>query len=178
LDAINQKLVRRHPHVFGDAYAETPEDVKVRWDAIKKQEKAEQGATAALSVLDGVPRNLPALMEADKVSHKAAGLGFDWPDVGGVLAKVKEEAEELANAERTENANEVESELGDLLFTIVNLARFLRVEPEQALRKSTGRFRKRFAYVERRAAQAGRELKETELEQMDAWWQEGKRSEG
>jgi MazG family protein len=176
LDEINQKLVRRHPHVFGDAYAETPEDVKVRWDEIKKQEKAEQGAKAAVSVLDGVPRNLPALMEADKVSHKAAGLGFDWPDVDGVLAKVREEAEELAAARKTHDAKEVEHELGDLLFTIVNLARYLKVDPEQALRKSNGRFRQRFGYVEQKAAETGKPLKETPLEQMEEWWQEGKRA--
>jgi MazG family protein len=174
LDAINQKLVRRHPHVFGNALAETPEDVKARWDEIKKQEKKEQGAKEPASVLEGVPRNLPALMEADKVSHKAAGLGFDWPEIDGVLAKVKEEAGELASAQKTGDAKEVEHELGDLLFTIVNLARFLKVDPEQALRKSTGRFRARFAHVERRAAEAGPGLKETRLEQMEEWWQEGK----
>jgi tetrapyrrole methylase family protein/MazG family protein len=175
LDAINQKLVRRHPHVFGDAQAETPEDVLVRWNEIKKQEKADQGAAAAASVMDGVPRNLPALMEADKVSKKAAGLGFDWPDVDGVLAKVREEAEELANARKTQDAKHVEHELGDLLFTIVNLARYLKVDPEQALRKSTARFRGRFAHVEQRVAESGKGFDETPLQQMEDWWQEGKR---
>lgn len=177
LDAINRKLVRRHPHVFGDAHAETPEEVKVRWDEIKQQEKAAQGAVPAASVLDAVPRNLPALMEADKVSHKVAALGFDWPDIGGVLAKVREEAEELASAQQTQNAKDVRHELGDLLFTIVNLARFLQVDPEQALRQSTMRFRGRFAHVERRVAESGKEFKETALEQMEEWWQEGKRLE-
>jgi MazG family protein len=171
LDAINQKLVRRHPHVFGDAQAETPEDVKVRWDQIKNEEKAEQGAAPATSVLDGVPRNLPALMEADKVSHKAAGLGFDWPDIGGVLAKVREEAEELAKARE---ASDVENELGDLLFTMVNLARHLKVDPEQALRNSNARFRRRFAHVEQSVAQSGKAFAETPLEKMEEWWQEAK----
>ena len=175
LDAINQKLVRRHPHVFGDAQAETPEDVLVRWNEIKKQEKVDQGAAPAASVLDGVPRNLPALMEANKVSQKAAGLGFDWPDVEGVLAKVREEAEELASAQKTQDAKDVEHELGDLLFTIVNLARYLKVDPEQALRKSTARFRRRFAHVERRVAESGQAFSETALERMEEWWQEGKR---
>ena len=175
LDAINQKLVRRHPHIFGDAKADTPEEVLTRWNEIKKQEKAAQGAPPAASVLDNVPKNLPALMEADKVSKKAAGLGFDWPDVGGVLAKIQEEAAELAAAEKTQSPQEVEHELGDLLFTIVNLARYLKVDPEQALRKSTARFRGRFAHVEQRVAASGKEFKETALEQMEDWWQEAKR---
>jgi tetrapyrrole methylase family protein/MazG family protein len=177
LDAINQKLVRRHPHVFGNAHAETPEDVKVRWDEIKEQEKVEQGVAPAASVLDGVPRNLPALMEADKVSHKAAGLGFDWPDVGGVLAKVREEAEELAHAQKTGDQQHVEHELGDLLFTVVNLARYLKVDPEQALRKTNARFRQRFAHVEQRVAASGTRFAETPLEQMENWWQEAKKIE-
>jgi len=175
LDAINQKLVRRHPHVFGDAQADTPEAVKVRWDEIKKQEKAEQGAAPAASALDGIPRNLPALMEADKVSHKAAGLGFDWPDIGGVLAKVREEAEELAEASKNGDARHVEHELGDLLFTVVNLARQLKVDPEQALRKTNSRFRARFAHVERRVTESGQAFGETPLAQMEEWWQEAKK---
>jgi MazG family protein len=174
LDAINEKLVRRHPHVFGDALAETPEDVKVRWDEIKKQEKAEQGVTAAASILDSVPRNMPALMEADKISHKAANLGFDWPDVGGALAKLQEEAAELAKASESRDPQHVEHELGDLLFTVVNLARFLKVEPEQALRKSSARFRSRFAYVERQVAESGKPFAETSLDQMEGFWQEAK----
>ncbi len=175
LDAINQKLVRRHPHVFADGQADTPEEVLVKWNEIKQREKAEQGIEAAKSALDGVPRNLPALMEADKVSQKAAGLGFDWPDVSGVLAKVQEEAGELASAQKTADAQHVEHELGDLLFTIVNLARYLKVDPEQALRKSTGRFRGRFAHVEQRVAESGKKFKDTSLDQMEDWWQEGKR---
>jgi MazG family protein len=175
LDAINQKLVRRHPHIFGDAKADTPEEVLTRWNEIKKQEKAEQGVPPAASVLDSAPKNLPALMEADKVSKKAAGLGFDWPDVSGVLAKIQEEAAELAAAEKGQSPQEVEHELGDLLFTIVNLARYLKVDPEQALRKSTARFRVRFAHVEQRVMESGKEFKETALEQMEDWWQEAKR---
>ncbi len=174
LDAINQKLVRRHPHVFGSAQAETPEDVLVRWNEIKQQEKAEQGIEPAHSVLESVPRNLPALMEADKVSHKAAGMGFDWPNMDGVIEKVREEAEELALARGQKDAKAIEHELGDLLFTIVNLARFLKIDPEQALRKSTARFRGRFAHVEQRVAESGKGFEETPLEQMEKWWQEAK----
>ena len=175
LDAINQKLVRRHPHVFGDAQADTPEEVLTRWNEIKKQEKADQGAAEPASVLDGVPRNLQALMEAEKVSKKAAGLGFDWPDIGGVLDKIREEADELAAAQKSGNAQHIEHELGDLLFTIVNLARDLKVDPEQALRKSTSRFRQRFGHVEKKVAESGKPFKETTLDQMEEWWQEGKK---
>ena len=174
LDAINQKLVRRHPHVFGDAQAETPDDVMVHWNRVKKTEKAEQGAAPPVSILEGVPRNLPALMEADKISKKAAGVGFDWPDIGGVLAKVREEAEELAVAQEHGDARHVEHELGDLLFTLVNLARRMKVDPEQALRKSSARFRGRFAHVEDRVAQSGKCFAEIPLAQLEEWWQEAK----
>lgn len=177
LDAINRKLVRRHPHVFGDAQAETPDDVKKRWDEIKKEEKAEQGAMADGSVLDGVPRNLPALMEAEKISHKAASLGFEWPDIGGVVDKVQEEARELAAARESSDQEKIEHELGDLLFTIVNLARFLKVDPEQALRKTSTRFRNRFRHVEQGVAAAGATLRETPLDRMEALWQEAKLAE-
>jgi MazG family protein len=172
LDAINEKLVRRHPHVFGDAQAETPEDVKLRWDEIKKQEKAPD---AGASVLEAVPRNLPALVEAEKIGHKAAATGFEWPDVSGVLEKLQEEAAELARAQESENDSEdrhhIEHELGDLLFTVVNLARFLKVDPEQALRKTNARFRRRFAYVEAEMGDGD------SLEKMEELWQAAKRRE-
>ncbi len=171
LDAINQKLVRRHPHIFGDAKAETAEDVKQRWDDIKKQEKKHPGPLE--SVLDGVPRNLPALVEADKISHKAAALGFEWPDISGVIEKLQEEAKELAEAQDSENPDHIEHEIGDLLFTVVNLARFLKVDPEQALRKTNARFRKRFVAVEQEIA-AGPGVS---LERMEEVWQQAKRFE-
>ena len=173
--AINEKLVRRHPHIFGDAVAATPDDVKRRWDEIKKQEKARKGIAAMASALDEVPRSLPALMEAEKVSQKAAARGFDWPGVEGVLDKLREEAEELAGAQKAAKQPEIEHEVGDLFFTLVNLARKLDVDPEQALRKATGRFRRRFAHVEQgTAALSG----PATLEQMEALWQEAKRLEG
>ncbi|MDQ2775525.1 MAG: nucleoside triphosphate pyrophosphohydrolase [Acidobacteriota bacterium] len=173
LDAIHQKLIRRHPHVFGDANAETPEDVKQRWDEIKKQENAERGHAAAESVLDAVPRNLPALVEAEKIGHKAAGVGFEWPGIEGVLDKLQEEVQELAGARATQSQEHVEHEVGDLLFTLVNIARFLKVDPEQALRKTSARFRGRFAYVERE----GGTLPGTSLDRMEELWQETKHSE-
>ncbi len=173
LDAINQKLIRRHPHVFGDANAETPEDVKQRWDEIKSQEKAEKGHAVPESILDAVPRNLPALVEAEKISHKAAGIGFEWPSIDGVLDKLQEEVRELADARATQSQEHVEHEVGDLLFTLVNVARFLKVDPEQALRKTSARFRSRFAHVERE----GGALPGTSLDRMEELWQEAKRLE-
>jgi MazG family protein len=173
LDAINQKLIRRHPHVFADAMADTPEAVLKRWNEIKKQEKAAQDVPRHASVLDCVPRNLPALVEGEKISHKAAGLGFEWPDIGGVIEKLREEAAELAHARSTANEEHIEHEIGDLLFTLVNLARFLKVDPEQALRKTNARFRERFAYVE---SQAGEEMRDTPLERLEELWQEAKRA--
>jgi MazG family protein len=177
LDDINEKLIRRHPHIFGDARAETADDVKQRWDEIKKQEKAEQGVAAQASVLDGVPRSLPALVEAEKIGKKAAGVGFEWPDLGGVLEKLQEEAVELAQAREKQDAPEIEHELGDLLFTVVNLARFLKVDPEQALRKTNGRFRRRFGFVEDAVAAEGASMAETSLDRMEELWQAAKRAE-
>jgi tetrapyrrole methylase family protein / MazG family protein len=174
LDAINEKLVRRHPHVFGNAVAETPEDVKRRWDEIKKEEKP---TSSGESVLDGVPRNLPALVEAEKIGHKAASIGFEWPDIGGVLEKLQEEAAELVSAKETATQEHIEHELGDVLFTIVNLARFLKVDPEQALRKTNGRFRKRFAHVEKEIAGSPDTPAEISIERMEGLWQEAKRLE-
>ena len=175
LDAINEKLVRRHPHVFGNAVAETPEDVKQHWEEIKKQEKSGQATSGNKSVLDGVPRNLPALVEADKISQKAASIGFEWPDINGVVDKLQEEAEELAKARQSRDQQHIQDEIGDMLFTLVNLARFLKVDPEQALRKTNMRFRKRFAQVERGMGAAASD--EISLERMEQLWQEAKRLE-
>ena len=177
LDAINRKLIRRHPHIFGDGTAETAEDVKARWDEIKKQEKVERGAARQASVLDEVPRNLPALVETDKIGSKVARFGFEWPDVSGVLEKLQEEAAELADAQRAREPEHIEHELGDLLFNVVNLARYLKVDPEQALRKTNGRFRQRFAYIEREVTRAGSTLEASTLDRMEELWQAAKRLE-
>jgi len=174
LRAINNKLIRRHPHVFGEAVAHTAEDVKQRWDEIKKQEKAEQGTALADSMLDSVPRTVPALVEAEQISKKAAGVGFEWPDIGGVIEKLQEEAAELAHARAGTDREHVESEIGDLLFTLVNLARFLKVDPEQALRKTNARFRRRFRFLEDQVKSAGATLEQTPLERMEELWQQAK----
>jgi MazG family protein len=168
LDAISEKLIRRHPHVFGDGSAKTSDDVKRRWDEIKADEKKDQGKQQ-LGRLDSVPRKLPALVEAQQISSKAAAVGFDWENPGQVLDKLDEELRELAEARENGTPAELEGELGDLLFVLVNLARFLKVDPEQALRKTNAKFRKRFAFVESRATLPGATLPE-----MEALWQEAK----
>jgi MazG family protein len=174
LDAINEKLVRRHPHVFADALAETPDDVKKRWDEIKAEEKERRNRRPQL-LLDGVPRNLPALVEAAQISSKAAGAGFDWENIDQVMAKLDEEVRELDEARTGAGSREdIEHEIGDMLFVIVNIARFLKVDPEQALRKSNAKFRKRFAHVEQSLAGRGKQLAESNLEEMESLWAEAK----
>jgi MazG family protein len=176
LAAINQKLVRRHPHIFGDATAETAEEVKIKWDEIKRQEKAEKGTAAReTSTLDGVLSTAPALMEALQLSKKAAGVGFEWPDANGVLEKLQEEAAELVEAQRSPDYEHVEHEIGDLFFTLVNLARFLKVDPEQSLRKTNKRFRQRFGLVEKALADAGSRPEDASVSQMEMLWQRAKR---
>lgn len=174
LQHINDKLVRRHPHVFGGGDAKTAEAVKERWDEIKAEEKKSQGESRP-SVLGGVPRTLPALVEAAQVSSRAAGAGFDWPDVGQVFEKLREELSELHAAGTPE---ERELELGDILFTLVNVARFLKIDPEQALRKTNAKFRTRFAYVEETLQARGVALKDSTLEEMETLWQEAKKLSG
>ncbi len=168
LDAVCEKLIRRHPHVFGDASAKTADDVKRRWDEIKADEKKSKGAEEK-GRLESVPRNMPALVEAQQISSKAAAVGFDWENPEQVLEKLEEELHELANARQAAAQAEVEGEVGDLLFVLVNLARFLKVDPEQALRKTNAKFRKRFGYVEQRAKLPGASIQE-----MEALWQEAK----
>ena len=180
LDAINEKLVRRHPHVFADETAETGDDVKKRWDEIKAEEKklkakAGQGKhDAPQGLLAGVPRALPALVEAQQITSRAARAGFDWGNADEVLAKLDEERLEFAEARERGSQDQIEDELGDLLFVLVNLARFVKVDPEQALRRTNTKFRERFGHVERRLAAQGREVTGTPIEELEALWQEAK----
>ena len=175
LDRIHEKLVRRHPHVFGTAQADTPAEVKRRWDQIKAAERESKGV-AGEGLLATVPRNLPALVEAERVASRAAEVGFDWQNADQVLEKLEEELAELAQARQGSDREELESEMGDLLFVLVNLARFLKVDPEQALRKTNRRFRERFGYLERKLAEQGKPLGEATLDEMEALWQEAKRA--
>lgn len=174
LEAINSKLVRRHPHVFGDGSAQTPDDVKKIWGEVKAAEKAAAGHAPPASILDGVPRAMPALVEAQQIASRAAGVGFDWENPDQVLDKLHEELAEFAEARRNASQPELEDELGDLLFVIVNLARFVKVDPEQALRKTNAKFRSRFGHIERRLAEQGKRLEDTGIAEMEALWQEAK----
>lgn len=176
LDAINAKLVRRHPHVFGDAVATTAGEVLKRWSQIKEEEKRERGEPKR-GLLDGVLRNQPALMEAAHLSKKAAAAGFDWPDIGGVFDKMREEIAELENAREGASREKIEEEIGDLLFTAVNVARLLGVDPEQALRRANAKFRSRFAEVENGLAERGRGFHQTTIEEMEELWQKAKTRE-
>jgi MazG family protein len=174
LDAINHKLVRRHPHVFGEESAETASDVKRIWGEIKAGEKRAKGEKQG-GMLEGVPRALPALMEAQQLTARAAAVGFDWDNAGQVLEKLDEELAEFERARAAGDQDQLEDELGDLLFVLVNMGRFVHVDPEQALRRTNAKFRKRFGYVEHELAKRGRKPEESNIEEMEALWQEAKR---
>ena len=174
LDAINQKLVRRHPHVFGDQSAESSGDVKRIWGEVKAAEKKDKGKEDH-SLLASVPRAMPALVEAQQIASRAAGVGFDWENSAQVIEKLHEELGELEEARRAASPDELEGEIGDLLFVLVNLARFVKVDPEQALRRTNAKFRERFGYIERKLAERGKKLQDSNIEEMEALWQEAKR---
>src|SRR5579884_121842 len=171
LDAINEKLVRRHPHVFAEGDAKTSGDVKRRWEEIKADERRAKGAEPK-SILGSIPRNLPALAESQQIGSKVAHVGFDWPDTDQVMAKLDEEIAELQQARKDGSQAEIEHELVDVLGAVVNIARRLNVDAEQALRKANARFRRRFEHVEQNAALPG-----ATLDEMEALWQEAKSRE-
>jgi MazG family protein len=176
LDAINEKLVRRHPHIFADGTANTEAEVKKRWDEIKAQERKAKETTPA-GLLDTVPRALPALIEAQQITSRAAGVGFDWETPEQVLGKLEEELTEFEAARKSASPSELEDELGDLLFVIVNLARFVKIDPEQALRRTNAKFRQRFGYIEQRLSQQNRQVSGTNIEELEALWQEAKKQQ-
>jgi MazG family protein len=161
---IVSKLVRRHPHVFGDAVVSNSTEVLANWEALKAQEKSERG------LLDGLPRSLPALRFAERAGEKASHVGFDWPDAEGPRAKVSEELAELDEARSAGDRDAIEHELGDLLFSVCNLARKLGLDAEDALRKANLRFTTRFRSVERQAKASGRPIQEHSLTELDAYW--------
>lgn len=172
IDASYEKMVRRHPHVFGESKADTSEEVLKRWAEIKKDEKKEKKKEEGY--LEGIPEVLPALLRAHKVSQKAARAGFDWKSVSEVMEKLTEETEEFRKAVEQRDAAGMEEELGDLLFTMVNVGRFLEVNPEDALRKTIGKFITRFHHIERTLAEKGADLSSTPMEEMERLWQEAK----
>jgi nucleoside triphosphate diphosphatase len=170
IQAINSKLIRRHPHVFGDGDAKTSDEVLRKWDEIKATEKERPKG-----LLAGIPRGVPALMEARQISSKAAKAGFDWNNFGEVLEKLKEELAELEKARQAESQEALQDEIGDLLFVVVNMARFLKVDPEQALRGTNAKFRRRFAHVETGLEAQGKSPAEATIAEMEELWQDAKR---
>jgi MazG family protein len=174
LDAINQKLIRRHPHVFGDETAQSADDVLKIWGEVKAAEKRDKGKVEE-GLLNSVPRTLPALVEAQQIASRAARVGFDWENPEQVIEKLHEELAELDEARRHASQDELEDEMGDLLFVLVNLARFVKVDPEQALRRTNAKFRKRFGFIERKLAERGKKLEDSNIRELEALWQEAKR---
>ncbi len=172
------KLRRRHPHVFPVAGAESDatstEQVKQQWERIKQEERQRKQQRGLMA---DVPQALPSLSRAAKLQRRASGVGFDWPDVTGVLGKLHEELAELAQAREQGDAGEIEEELGDVLFSVVNLARHLKVDPEQALRRANSKFELRWAYIESQLLAQGRTLEQASLQEMDALWDQAKRDQ-
>jgi MazG family protein len=176
VETVSDKMVRRHPHVFSNETASTSGEVLRNWEALKRAEQAEKGASGS-SMLDSVSTRLPAVMEAYQMTTKAARVGFDWPDAAAVLDKLEEEIAELRQSLNTEQRRAVSAELGDLLFTAVNLARRLSDDPESALKAANRKFRRRFGYVEARLRESGRSPAESSLEEMESLWSEAKQRE-
>jgi XTP/dITP diphosphohydrolase len=176
IHSLTEKLIRRHPHIYGDMKAETAADVNANWEQIKMLEKKDQ---VKKSVLSGVPQGMPALIKAQRMQEKVASVGFDWENPEQVWLKVQEELEELKveaqlHAAHGNNHERTEKEFGDLLFSLVNYARFLKINPEDALESTNRKFRNRFEYLEAKVSAAGGNLKEMSLAEMDLLWEESK----
>jgi len=166
-NGVCEKLIIRHPHIYGDVKVDDEEDVKRNWEKIKLKEGNK-------SVLGGVPKSLPALVKASRIQDKAAGVGFDWDNIDDVFAKVKEEIEELHAEVKAQKHTAIEAEFGDVLFSLINYARFLKVNPEDALERTNKKFIARFQYLERKAAESGKSLRDMTLAEMETYWQEAK----
>jgi tetrapyrrole methylase family protein / MazG family protein len=171
ITGIHEKMVRRHPHVFGDERLSTDKEVLANWEEIKKKEKGNQDRK---SVLEGVPKELPSLLRAHRLQERAARVGFDWAHLNEVLPKLDEEITEFKESLKAEDAGKIEEELGDLFFTLVNVSRFLGVNPDEALRKTISKFIHRFRAIEEHAANSGRSLNDMTLDEMEALWQKAK----
>ena len=199
IDRLSDKLIQRHPHVFADTKADTAHEVVRNWEALKKAEASKKSPQESKqSLLSGVSRAMPALLEATKLSRKAASIGFDWPEISGIFEKLEEEVAELKHdiadlpqpikpagghaSSRTHHVSpdlqkRIEAEVGDLFFVLVNLARFLEVDPESALRRTTQKFRRRFEAMENQSDGQGRRLEELNIDEMEALWQNSKAEE-
>ena len=171
IDNLNEKMVRRHPHVFKEGKLNTPDQVVGQWEEIKKKEnnKANQK-----SVLDSIPINLPSLIKAQKLQKKAAKEGFDWDQINDVFDKLDEEIKEFKDAVLKKTAADIQSEIGDIIFVITNIAKFYEVDAEEALRSTNNKFIKRFQYIEQKLEGKGKTLKDSPLEEMERYWQEAK----
>jgi len=165
--SICEKLIHRHPHIYGDVKVENEADVKRNWENLKLKEGKE-------SVLEGVPKSLPALVKANRIQDKVSGVGFDWEKPEQVWEKVEEELDEFKTEVALKNNDAIESEFGDVLFSLVNYARFLNINPENALERTNKKFTKRFQYLESKAKSQNKSLKEMTLEEMDVFWEEAK----
>jgi len=180
IDRSHEKMVGRHPHIFGTADLKTSGEVLKSWEDIKSAEKGVKSAAlpeSKRSLLDGIPSKLPALHRAYQMTAKASRVGFDWSCLKDILSKLQEEASELVQAQEENNPDSIADEVGDLLFVVVNAARFLGVDPETALRRCNDKFNRRFRYVESSVKQQGRKLKDASLEEMDVLWEEAKRGQ-
>ncbi|MBO6532736.1 nucleoside triphosphate pyrophosphohydrolase [Allomuricauda sp. ARW1Y1] len=167
-NGICEKLINRHPHIYGDVKVENEEEVKQNWENIKLKEGKK-------SVLEGVPNGLPSLVKANRIQDKVAGVGFDWEKPEQVFEKLQEELAELQEEVRTQDADKMESEFGDVLFSMVNYARFLKINPENALERTNKKFIKRFQYLEQKAKENGKSMKDMTLAEMDVYWEEAKK---
>ena len=168
LNTVCEKLIHRHPHIYGDVEANTEEEVKANWEAIKLKEKGTS------SVLQGVPRGLPALVKAIRIGDKARGAGFDWDKPEDVWGKIKEELAEFEESQLSQNQEDIEGEFGDLLFSLINFARLSEIDPELALERTNKKFIFRFSYMERKAKESGKSLSIMSLDEMEELWVEAK----
>jgi len=166
-NSICEKLISRHPHIYGDVIVQDEEDVKRNWENLKLKE-------GKISVLQGVPKSLPALVKANRIQDKVAGVGFDWEEPNQVWEKLQEELNEFKEEVGKLNQEGMESEFGDVLFSMINYARFLKIDPENALERTNKKFTKRFQYLETKASEIGKSLKDMSLEEMDIFWEEAK----
>lgn len=165
---ICEKLISRHPHIYGDVEVADEEEVKKNWENLKLKEGKK-------SVLEGVPKSLPALVKANRIQDKVAGVGFDWEEPKQVFEKLKEELEELQHEVKEGDQEKMEQEFGDVLFSMINYARFLKIDPENALERTNKKFIKRFQYLEMKAKELGKSLKDMTLSEMDIFWEEAKK---
>lgn len=169
IDGLCEKLIFRHPHIYGDVKADTDEQVKQNWEQLKQKEKG-----GNKSVLAGVPNSMPALLKAYRIQEKAKAVGFDWEHPEQVFEKVKEELQEFENEVKQQQAQKAEEEFGDILFSLINYARFLNINPEDALERTNKKFIKRFAYMEQKVKDQGKQIADCKLEELDGYWNEAK----